>query len=137
MAAKKSTGKSASRSSSARARQAAAKKKAQEAELRRYILIVLISAVTIIAYMRMGLVGVVLNNVQRFLFGRFYFIVMGVILLQIAILIINGKTGKSAGKNPYAIILILVMLGTNNEQLKSLFGRIIPKMGKKGEGQNG
>ena len=108
MAAKKSTGKSASRSSSARARQAAAKKKAQEAELRRYILIVLISAVTIIAYMRMGLVGVVLNNVQRFLFGRFYFIVMGVILLQIAILIINGKTGKSAGKNPYAIILILM-----------------------------
>lgn len=37
----------------------------------------------------------------------------------------------------YAIILILVMLVTNNAQLKSLLGRVIPKFGKKGEAENG
>ena len=106
MAAKKST-RSNSRSKSAQQRRQAARKKAQEAELRRYIMIVLIGAVTLVAYMRMGVVGVVLNNAQRFLFGRFYFIVMGVILIQIAILIINGRNGITNSRNPWAVLLIL------------------------------
>lgn len=106
MAAKKTT-RSNSRSKSAQQRRLAAQKKAQEAELRRYILIVLISAVTLVAYMRMGVVGVVLNNAQRFLFGRFYFIVMGVILIQIAVLIINGRNGIINSRNPWAVVLIL------------------------------
>lgn len=106
MAAKKTT-RSNSRSKSAQQRRQAAQKKAQEAELRRYILIVLISAVTLVAYMRMGVVGVVLNNAQRFLFGRFYFIVMGVILIQIAVLIINGRNGITNSRNPWAVVLIL------------------------------
>ena len=106
MAAKKTT-RSNSRSKSAQQRRLAAQKKAQEAELRRYILIVLISAVTLVAYMRMGVVGVVLNNAQRFLFGRFYFIVMGVILIQIAVLIINGRNGITNSRNPWAVVLIL------------------------------
>jgi len=37
----------------------------------------------------------------------------------------------------YAIILILVMLITNNAQLKSAVGRIIPKPGRKGEAEHG
>lgn len=37
----------------------------------------------------------------------------------------------------YAIILILVMLVTNNAQLKALLGRIVPKFGKKGEAEHG
>ena len=35
----------------------------------------------------------------------------------------------------YAIVLILVMLATNNDQLKALVGRIIPK--RKGAVNNG
>ena len=35
----------------------------------------------------------------------------------------------------YAVILIIVMLVGNNAQIKSLFGKIIPK--KKGESVNG
>lgn len=33
----------------------------------------------------------------------------------------------------YAIVLIVVMLATNNEKLKALFGKLIPKRGEKGE----
>ena len=35
----------------------------------------------------------------------------------------------------YAIILILVMLATNNDRLKDLVGRVIPK--RKGAASNG
>jgi len=37
----------------------------------------------------------------------------------------------------YAIILIVVMLVTNNEQLKTMLGKIIPKNLRKGAGENG
>ena len=37
----------------------------------------------------------------------------------------------------YAIILILVMLFTNNPQLKELVGKIVPKKAKKGGEANG
>lgn len=73
-------------------------------EIKRWISILLIVAVTLIAYMRTGLIGVFLDNLQHFLFGRFYMVVMAIIVVQIIVTIINERNST---KNPIAIILIL------------------------------
>ncbi len=86
---------------------------AQEAELKQIIAIVILTAVTLISYTRMGVVGTFLNNLQKFLFGKFYFVITGVIIFQIAMIMIarRNNTEKDPNKkisaNPIAIILII------------------------------
>ena len=83
----------------------------QEEELRQWITIVILSAITIIAYTKMGMIGKFLSNLQRFLFGKLYVIVMVIIVLQIVITIINKhKEGSTRSKNPLAIILIVTAI---------------------------
>lgn len=84
-----------------------AKEREREAELKRWISIVVISALTLTAYLRTGVVGIFLNNLQRFLFGRIYFVIMGIVIIQILLMIVNGRTGRTSDKNPIAIILIV------------------------------
>lgn len=84
--------------------------KIQEEELKQWILIVILSAITIIAYSEMGVIGQFLNHLQRFLFGKFYFIMMAIIVIQILITIINRRSGNTPSKNPLAIILLLMGL---------------------------
>ncbi|MBP3890712.1 MAG: DNA translocase FtsK [Solobacterium sp.] len=82
----------------------------QEEELKQWITIVVLSAITIIAYSQMGVIGEFLSNLQRFLFGKFYFILMAIIVIQILITIINHRSGNTNSKNPLAIILLLAGL---------------------------
>jgi len=96
---KKTSGKSRKRIS--------AKEREREEELKRWIIIVVISALTLTAYLRTGPVGIFLNNLQRFLFGRIYFVIMGIVIVQILLVIVNGRTGRTSDKNPIAIILIV------------------------------
>lgn len=80
----------------------------QDEELKQWITIVVLSAIAIIGYMQMGVVGFVLSNIQKFLFGKYYFVIIAVIVIQIFITIVNHRTGKSSSKNPIAIVLIIV-----------------------------
>ncbi|MCH4207513.1 MAG: DNA translocase FtsK [Solobacterium sp.] len=84
------------------------KEQEREAELKRWIMIVIIAAITLIAYMNAGVVGKFLNSLQRFLFGRMYLIIMVILMVQIFIVIVNGRTGVTSDKNPTAIVLIIL-----------------------------
>ena len=48
------------------------KKQLIDSEVRDWITVVIILAVTVIAYMQMGIVGVYMSRLCRFLFGKFY-----------------------------------------------------------------
>ena len=85
-------------------------KAAQDEELSQWITIVILGALAVIAYMRLGLAGAFLYNLGRFLFGEFFYVVVGVIVIQIIIIMINGRSGNTNSKNPLAIILLLVAL---------------------------
>ncbi len=83
------------------------KEQKQKSELNQWITIVILSAITVIAYSQMGVVGIFLNNLQRFLFGNFYYVIMILIVLQIIVGMINKHAGFSKNKNPLALILIV------------------------------
>ncbi len=86
------------------------KEQKQKSELKQWITIVILSAITVIAYSQMGLVGIFLNNLQRFLFGNFYYVIMILIVAQIIVGIINKRAGYSRKKNPVALILIVLAI---------------------------
>ncbi len=86
------------------------KEQKQKSELNQWITIVILSAITVIAYSQMGLVGIFLNNLQRFLFGNFYYVIMILIVAQIIVGIINKRAGYSRKKNPVALILIVIAI---------------------------
>ncbi len=86
------------------------KEQKQKSELNQWITIVILSAITVIAYSQMGLVGIFLNNLQRFLFGNFYYVIMILIVAQIIVGIINKRAGYSRKKNPVAIVLIVIAI---------------------------
>lgn len=76
-------------------------------EVASWISIVLIFAVVIVAYTQMGVVGVALSRLFRFLFGKFYFVMMGLIAIQILITTINRHSGNTDSKNPLAMLCII------------------------------
>lgn len=84
------------------------KEQQQKAELKQWITIVLIVAVTIFSYGKMGPVGIFLDSLQQFLFGNFYYIIMILIVAQIIVTIINHRSGFEFKKNPMAMILLIV-----------------------------
>ena len=83
------------------------KKQVIDSEVMDWIIVVLILAVTVVAYMQMGVVGVYLSRLCRFLFGKFYFVILGVIVVQILVTMINRKDGNTRSKNPIAVIAII------------------------------
>ena len=73
----------------------------------------------------MGVIGVFLNNGMRFLFGRFYYLVIAVLVLQIVITLINRYSGNTRSRNPLAIILLtmgFLLLCSLIETPKELLG---------------
>ena len=89
------------------------KTKAQQAhdeEIRQWITIVILSALTIVGYMKMGFIGEKLSELQRFIFGKYYFVIMMVIIAQILVTIYNRKNGNTLSKNPLAIVLIVLAI---------------------------
>lgn len=86
----------------------------RDEELRSVIAIVIISAITIVAYTRMGVIGRFLSNTQRFLFGRYYVLIMVIIVAQIVMSIITRSTNKKAGTtftfSPIAAVLIIIAI---------------------------
>ncbi len=85
-------------------------KQAEQNELKQWITIVILSAVTVIAYSQMGVVGIFLNNLQRFLFGNLYYVVMFLIVAQIIVGIINRRGGFESKRNPFAIVLSVIAI---------------------------
>ena len=79
----------------------------EDSELRDWIGIVIIVAITAVAYMQMGVVGVYMSRFCRFLFGKFYYVIMAAVVIQILITMINRKDGNTSSKNPIAIICII------------------------------
>ncbi len=109
MTAKKKNTSAASRSSAAKKRKTKAEE-AKDQELKQIIWIIVILAVTVVAYLQMGVIGIFLSRLCRFLFGEFYFIMMGVIVVQILVTMINRRSGNTSSRNPMAIILIVTAL---------------------------
>lgn len=81
---------------------------ARDEEVRQWIVIVILVALAVIAYMQLGIVGKFLYDLQRFLFGKFFYAVIGMIVAQILITMINRRSGNTSSRNPIAIILIAV-----------------------------
>ncbi|MBQ9327751.1 MAG: DNA translocase FtsK [Solobacterium sp.] len=77
-------------------------------EVKEWIWIVLLAAITVVAYMQMGLVGTYLSRLIRYLFGKFYYVITGAIVIQILITILNRNSGNTLSKNPIAIICIIL-----------------------------
>ena len=84
------------------------KKQLIDSEVRDWITVVIILAVTVIAYMQMGIVGVYMSRLCRFLFGKFYYVILGAVVIQILITMINRKDGNTNSKNPLAVIAIIL-----------------------------
>ncbi len=79
-----------------------------DSETRDWITVVIILAITVVAYMQMGIVGVYLSRLCRFLFGKFYYVILGAVVIQILITMINRKDGNTRSKNPLAVIAIIL-----------------------------
>ena len=86
----------------------------KDQEMRSVIAIVIISAITIVAYSRMGVIGEFLSNLQRFLFGKWYVLVMVIIVAQIVMNIITHSTERKGGEpfkfSPIAAVLIIIAI---------------------------
>ena len=81
-------------------------KKEQNEELRQWITVVILSAVIIIGILRTGIVGLFLFNLQRYLFGNLFWMVLGLGVGLILLNMLNRKHGIE-GRNPVPIILIV------------------------------
>ena len=82
-------------------------RKEQNEELRQWITVVILSAVIIIGIMRTGIVGLFLFNLQRYLFGNLFWMVLGLLVGLILLNMLNRKQGIEE-KNPLPVILIVL-----------------------------
>lgn len=80
----------------------------KDSELKEWIEIVVLVAVVIVAYSRMGVVGVFLNRLCRYLFGSLYILILGVMACQVLITMVNRRHGNTSSKNPTAVLLLLI-----------------------------
>ena len=108
MTKKKTTRKPAAKKPAARKKTKA--EQAAESELHQWIAVVVLVAVTAVAYLQMGVVGEFMSRLCRFLFGKFYFVLLTVIVIQILITMINRRNGNTSSKNPLAIIIIILAI---------------------------
>lgn len=79
-------------------------------ERNQIIAVLILSAIALIGYMEWGLVGYYLSRVLCLAFGKFYYMLIMLIIIQILIMIINRRSGNTTSKNPFALILVLVIL---------------------------
>ena len=88
----------------------AEKKQTIDSEVKDIIGVVILLAVTVVAYMQMGAAGTFLNRLCRFLFGKLYFVILGVFVVQILVTMINRNNGNTRSKNPVAVIFIVLAI---------------------------
>ena len=108
---KKSTGSTSRRKT--KAEREAEKLRQQQIEeekqwRRTCIFAVLLFALTIVAYTKMGLVGRYLGDGLQYLFGHFYYILTGLFVAHVILFAINRASGNSASRNPLGMILIIL-----------------------------
>ena len=108
---KKSTGSTSRRKT--KAEREAEKLRLQQIEeekqwRRTCIFAVLLFALTIVAYTKMGLVGRYLGDGLQYLFGHFYYILTGLFVAHVILFAINRASGNSASRNPLGMILIIL-----------------------------
>ena len=122
-----------------RKQQTKRKTKAEEAadsELKEWIGIVIIGAITVVAYMQMGVVGVYLSRFCRFLFGKFYYVILAAIVIQILITMINRRDGNTAVfdikdliLNQFPICLkLIIIIGRPSTKTHGLNGLSVQSM---------
>ncbi len=87
----------------------AQKRREQNEELRQWITAVILSAVIIIGILRTGVVGLILFNLQRYLFGNLFYIELGLLVALIFMNMMNRRHGVEE-RNPVPIILIVLGL---------------------------
>ncbi len=75
-------------------------------ELRQWITVVILSAFILIGMMKTGIVGLFLFNLQRYLFGNLFWIVLGLAVGLILLNMLNRRHGIEQ-KNPVPVILIV------------------------------
>lgn len=79
----------------------------QKEETLRWITIVILSALMVLGMMRSGPVGLFLFNLQRFIFGDFYWLVLFIIIIWTIMAVISAKRNGEADSNYTAIFLII------------------------------
>ena len=89
----------------ARKSKAQEKREAQE-ELRQWITIVILSALVIVGLLRAGVVGNLLYDLQRYLLGDFFWLLLGIMVVVILINVMNRHHGNEE-KNPVPAILVI------------------------------
>ena len=68
-------------------------KKEQNEELRQWITVVILSAVILMGIFRTGFVGLLLFNLQRYLFGNLFWAVLGLIVGMLLVNVMNRRHG--------------------------------------------
>lgn len=84
----------------------AQEKREKQEELRQWITIVILCALAIIALLRYGMIGTFLYNLQRYLLGDLFWLVLGILVITILINVVNRHHGMEE-KNPVPAILLI------------------------------
>lgn len=84
----------------------AQEKREQQEELRQWITIVILSALAVIALLRAGVVGIFLYDLQRYLLGDLFWLVLGIMVAVILINVMNRHHGYEE-KNPVPAVLVI------------------------------
>ena len=87
------------------------KRKERNYEITQWITVVILCALLLLALIRAGVVGTFLYNLQRFLVGSLYWLIVGFIMIWVLITIrMNHTNGYGLKKNPAASVLILAAI---------------------------
>lgn len=84
----------------------AQEKREQQEELRQWITIVILSALAIVAMLKTGVIGVFLFNLQRYLLGDLFWLILGIVVVVILVNVMNRHHGNEE-KNPAPAVLVI------------------------------
>ncbi len=104
-------------------RKTAAQKRAEQREEQiQWITVVILFALAVIALLKMGPVGDFLYNLQRFLFGNYFYVVLGLMIIYFLIRIMDKHKSAANEKSPAPIILIAALFMLWRSYLKTADG---------------
>ena len=84
-------------------------KKEQQEEIRQWITIVILSAITVIALFRSGVIGIFLYNLQRYLLGGLFWLILFIAVVLILMNMMNRHHGTEE-RNPVPVILMIIII---------------------------
>ncbi len=82
----------------------------KDEEVTDWIAIVVLVAIAFVAVEGFGLIGELLNDGLKVLFGDVYLLMIGVVIAQLVIMIVNRRSGNIVTKNPLAIVFIMMAI---------------------------